>query len=88
MKSLILALSVAVFAAGLAPSVSEAKRLGGGGSSGMQRARRRAARPMQRRPSPRKPLLQLRRHRQLQQHLNARGWARSPVWLRDSESRR
>ena len=38
MKSLILALSVAVFAAGMAPSMSEAKRLGGGGSSGMQRA--------------------------------------------------
>ncbi len=38
MKSLILALSVAVFAAGMAPSVSEAKRLGGGGSSGMQRS--------------------------------------------------
>ncbi len=38
MKSLILALSVAVFAAGMAPSASEAKRLGGGGSSGMQRS--------------------------------------------------
>ena len=38
MKSLILALSVAVFAAGMAPSLSEAKRLGGGGSSGMQRS--------------------------------------------------
>ena len=38
MKSLILALSVAVLAAGMAPSVSEAKRLGGGGSSGMQRS--------------------------------------------------
>ncbi|MEO8059593.1 MAG: TIM44-like domain-containing protein [Burkholderiales bacterium] len=38
MKSLILALSVAVFAAGMAPSPSEARRLGGGGSSGMQRS--------------------------------------------------
>jgi predicted lipid-binding transport protein (Tim44 family) len=38
MKSLILALSVAVFAAGMAPLMSEAKRLGGGGSSGMQRS--------------------------------------------------
>ncbi len=38
MKSLILALSMAVFAAGMAPAVSEAKRLGGGGSSGMQRS--------------------------------------------------
>ena len=38
MKSLILALSLAVFSAGMAPSASEAKRLGGGGSSGMQRS--------------------------------------------------
>jgi predicted lipid-binding transport protein (Tim44 family) len=38
MKSLILALSVAVFAAGMAPSMSEAKRIGGGNSAGMQRS--------------------------------------------------
>ena len=38
MKSLILALSVAVLAAGLAPSAAEAKRIGSGGSSGMQRS--------------------------------------------------
>ena len=38
MKTLILALSLAVFAAGMAPSMSEAKRLGGGGSSGIQRS--------------------------------------------------
>jgi len=38
MKSLILALSVAVLSAGLAPATAEAKRIGGGGSSGMQRS--------------------------------------------------
>lgn len=38
MKSLILALSVAVMAAALLPPVAEAKRIGGGGSSGMQRS--------------------------------------------------
>jgi predicted lipid-binding transport protein (Tim44 family) len=38
MKSLILALSVAVFSMGLAPSVADAKRIGGGGSAGMQRS--------------------------------------------------
>ena len=38
MKSLILALSVAVLSAGLTPSIVEAKRIGGGGSSGMQRS--------------------------------------------------
>jgi predicted lipid-binding transport protein (Tim44 family) len=38
MKSLILALSVAVLSAGMLPSVAEAKRIGGGGSSGMQRS--------------------------------------------------
>ena len=39
MKSLILALSLAVFAAGVAaPDVADAKRLGGGSSSGMQRS--------------------------------------------------
>ena len=40
MKSLILALSFAVFTAGLAvaPSDAEAKRMGGGSSSGMQRS--------------------------------------------------
>lgn len=38
MKSLILALSVAVLSAGLAPSNAEAKRIGGGTSSGMQRS--------------------------------------------------
>lgn len=37
MKSWILALSVAVMAAGLAPLGADAKRLGGGGYSGMQR---------------------------------------------------
>jgi predicted lipid-binding transport protein (Tim44 family) len=37
MKSLILALSVAVLAAGLTPAGVDAKRLGGGGFSGMQR---------------------------------------------------
>jgi len=37
MKSWILALSVAVMAAGLAPTGVDAKRLGGGGFSGMQR---------------------------------------------------
>ena len=38
MKSLILALSVAVLSGGLAPSAVEAKRIGGGTSSGMQRS--------------------------------------------------
>ena len=38
MKSLILALSVAVLSAGLLPSDAEAKRIGGGTSSGMQRS--------------------------------------------------
>ena len=38
MKSWILALSVAVMAAGLAPLSADAKRLGGGGTSGMQRS--------------------------------------------------
>ncbi|MBX9792918.1 MAG: 39S ribosomal protein L45 [Burkholderiaceae bacterium] len=38
MKSWILALSVAVMAAGLAPLSADAKRLGGGSSSGMQRS--------------------------------------------------
>ena len=38
MKSLILALSVALVAAGMAPSASEAKRVGGGSSAGMQRS--------------------------------------------------
>ncbi|MDL2338994.1 MAG: TIM44-like domain-containing protein [Pseudomonadota bacterium] len=38
MKSWILALSVAVMAAGLAPLSADAKRIGGGGSSGMQRS--------------------------------------------------
>jgi predicted lipid-binding transport protein (Tim44 family) len=38
LKSLILALSVAVLSAGLAPETAEAKRIGGGGSSGMQRS--------------------------------------------------
>ena len=38
MKSLILALSVAVLSAGLAPSNAEAKRIGGGNSAGMQRS--------------------------------------------------
>ena len=38
MKTLILALSFAVLAAGFAPGAAEAKRIGGGGSSGMQRS--------------------------------------------------
>ncbi len=38
MKSLVLALSVAVLSAGFTPSAVEAKRIGGGGSSGMQRS--------------------------------------------------
>ena len=38
MKSLILALSMAVLCAGLAPMHAEAKRIGGGSSSGMQRS--------------------------------------------------
>ena len=38
MKSLILAVSVAVMAAGFVPSMVEAKRLGSGGSAGMQRS--------------------------------------------------
>lgn len=38
MKSWILALSVAVGSAGMAPLIVEAKRLGGGGMSGMQRS--------------------------------------------------
>ena len=38
MKSLLLALSFAVLCAGLAPTVADAKRIGGGGSSGMQRS--------------------------------------------------
>ncbi|MEP7295603.1 MAG: Tim44-like domain-containing protein [Burkholderiales bacterium] len=38
MKSLILALSLVVLGAGMAPSDADAKRIGGGGSSGMQRS--------------------------------------------------
>ena len=38
MKSLILALSLAVLGAGMAPTDADAKRIGGGGSSGMQRS--------------------------------------------------
>ena len=38
MKSLIIALSFAVMCAGLAPTMVEAKRIGGGSSSGMQRS--------------------------------------------------
>ncbi len=38
MKSLIIALTMAVAAAGLVPTEADAKRLGGGGSSGMQRS--------------------------------------------------
>jgi predicted lipid-binding transport protein (Tim44 family) len=38
MKSLILALSFAVLCAGLTPTVAEARRIGGGGSAGMQRS--------------------------------------------------
>ena len=38
MKSLILALSFAVACAGLAPTIADAKRIGGGSSSGMQRS--------------------------------------------------
>ena len=38
MKSLILALSMAVLCAGLAPTDADARRIGGGGSSGMQRS--------------------------------------------------
>ena len=38
MKTLILALSFAVLSASLAPGAAEAKRIGGGGSSGMQRS--------------------------------------------------
>jgi predicted lipid-binding transport protein (Tim44 family) len=38
MKSLILALSVAVLSAGMMPTTADAKRIGGGGSSGMQRS--------------------------------------------------
>jgi len=38
MKAMILALSVAVLAAGLAPTDADARRLGGGGSTGMQRS--------------------------------------------------
>ena len=38
MKTLILALSFAVLSAGLAPGAAEARRIGGGGSSGMQRS--------------------------------------------------
>ena len=38
MKSLIIALTLAVAGAGLAPTDADAKRLGGGGSSGMQRS--------------------------------------------------
>jgi predicted lipid-binding transport protein (Tim44 family) len=38
MKSLILALSLAVMTAGLAPTTADAKRIGGGNSSGMQRS--------------------------------------------------
>ena len=38
LKSLVLALSVAVLSAGMLPSAVDAKRIGGGGSSGMQRS--------------------------------------------------
>jgi predicted lipid-binding transport protein (Tim44 family) len=38
MKSLILALSFAVVCAGMAPGIADAKRIGGGSSSGMQRS--------------------------------------------------
>ena len=38
MKSLLLALSFAVLCAGLAPVTADARRIGGGGSSGMQRS--------------------------------------------------
>lgn len=38
LKSLIFALSVAVLAAGMLPSNADARRIGGGGSSGMQRS--------------------------------------------------
>jgi predicted lipid-binding transport protein (Tim44 family) len=38
MKSLILALSMAVLCAGLTPTDADARRIGGGGSSGMQRS--------------------------------------------------
>ncbi|MEO7151403.1 MAG: Tim44-like domain-containing protein [Burkholderiaceae bacterium] len=38
MKNLIIALTMAVAAAGLVPTEADAKRLGGGGSSGMQRS--------------------------------------------------
>ena len=38
LKPLIFALSVAVLSAGLAPAAVEAKRIGGGNSSGMQRS--------------------------------------------------
>ena len=38
MKSLILALSMAVLCAGLAPTDADARRIGGGGSTGMQRS--------------------------------------------------
>ena len=38
MKSLILALSMAVLCAGLVPTDADARRIGGGGSSGMQRS--------------------------------------------------
>ncbi len=38
MKSLILALSFAVLSAGMAPGIADAKRIGGGSSSGMQRS--------------------------------------------------
>ena len=38
LKSLVVALSVAVLSAGMLPSAVDAKRIGGGGSSGMQRS--------------------------------------------------
>ncbi len=63
MKSLILALSFAVMFAGLAPGVAEARRLGGGSSSGMQRSlpartppAATPAKPAQAAPTPTAPL--------------------------------
>ncbi len=63
MKSLILALSFAVMFASLAPGVAEARRLGGGSSSGMQRSlpartppAATPAKPAQAAPTPAAPL--------------------------------
>ena len=80
-KALVLALFAGIVSIGLAPSDADAKRLGGGGSAGMQRSvpARPAPTPVPAKPAtpaaapatagaapPRRP------------RRSARGWARSP----------